>query len=189
MGKKVYKNNKLLVLIEANCNTRAICNGITDGQIQKYIYQEHYCPEEIEAGTKESSYKLNLNDSGVRFIRIRRNGEVPDYYTDLSKKGGYASSSGVFRYGKVYWSVAGRPNDKVYKRSYKNTKYNMPTQNFAERDMIEIYPIQLQKGDNPDEWVKYTDSLRLGAIQYDEATIMPIPIHLASKLQEYILEM
>ncbi|MBD5532609.1 MAG: RNAseH domain-containing protein [Lachnospiraceae bacterium] len=189
MWKNVYKNNNLLVLIEANGNTRAICNGITDGQIQKYTYQEHYCPEEIEVGTKESSYKLNLNDSGVRFIRIRRNGEVPDYYTDLSKKEGYSASSGVFRYGQDYWSVAGRPNDKVYKRSYKNTKYNMPTQNFAERDMIEIYPIQLQKGDNPDEWVNYTDSLRLGAIQYDEATIMPIPIHLASKLQEYILEM
>lgn len=65
----------------------------------------------------------------------------------------------------------------------------MPTQNFAERDMIEIYPIQLQKGDNPDEWVNYTNSLRLGAIQYDEATIMPIPIHMAGKLREYILQM
>lgn len=49
--------------------------------------------------------------------------------------------------------------------------------------------VQLQKCDNSDEWVNYTDSLRLGAIQYDEATIMPIPIHLASQLQEYILEM
>lgn len=189
MWKNVYKNKNLLVLIEANGNTRAICNGITDGQIQKYKYYEHYCPEEIEVGTKESSYKVNLNDTGVRFIRIRRNGEVPDYYTDLSEKEGYSASSGVFRYGLDYWSVAGRPNDKAYIRSYKNTKYNMPTQKFAERDMIEIYPIQLQKGDNSDEWVNYTDSLRLGAIQYDEATIMPIPIHLASKLQEYILKM
>jgi hypothetical protein len=33
--------------------------------------------------------------------------------------------------------------------------------------MIEIYPIQLQKDDNPDEWVIYTNSLRTGAIQYD----------------------
>ena len=189
MWKNVYKNKNLLVLIEANGNTRAICNGITDGQIQKYSYLERYCPEEIEVGTKESSYKLNLNDTGVRFIRIRRNGEVPDYYTDLSEKEGYSASSGVFKYGQDYWSVAGRPNDKAYKRSYKNTKYDMPSQNFSERDMIEIYPVQLQKGDDSDEWVNYTDSLRLGAIQYDEATIMPIPIHLASKLQEYILEM
>jgi hypothetical protein len=189
MWKNVYKSKNLLVLIEANGNTRAICSGITDGQIQKYTYLEPYCPKEIEVGTKESGYKLDLNDSGVRFIRIRRNGEVPDYYTDLSEKDGYSASSGIFRYGQDYWSVAGRPNDKAYKRSYKNTKYDMPTQNFAERDMIEIYPIQLQNGDNPDEWVNYTNSLRVGAIQYDEATIMPIPIHLASKLQEYILEM
>lgn len=188
MWKNVYKNKNILVLIEANGNTRAICNGITDGQIQKYTFLEKYCPEEIEVGTKESSYMLNLNDSGVRFIRVRRNGEVPDYYTDLSKKEGYSASSGVFKYGQDYWAVAGRPNNQAYKRSYKNTKYDMPTQNFSERDMIEIYPIQLQKGDNPDEWVNYANSLRLGAIQYDESTVMPIPLHLASKLQEYILE-
>ena len=189
MWKNVYKNNNLLVLIEANGNTRALCNGITDGQIQKYIYRDLYCPEEIEVGTKENSYMLNLNDSKVRFIRIRCNGEVPDYFTEKSKTEGYSASSGVFKYESDYWSVAGRPNDKAYKSSYKETTYSKPRQKFAERDMIEIYPIQLQKGDNPDEWVHYTNSLRVGAIQYDEATIMPLPIHLATKLQEYILLM
>ncbi len=187
MWKNVYKNNNLLVLIEANGNTRALCNGITDGQIQKYTYREPYCPEEIEVGTKENSYMLNLNDSKVRFVRIRRNGEVPDYFTELSKTKGHAASSGVFKYESDYWSIAGRPNDKAYKSSYKETTYSKPRQKFAERDMIEIYPIQLQKGDNPDEWVHYTNSLRVGAIQYDEATIMPLPIHLATKLQEYLL--
>ena len=188
MWKNVYKNDPLLVLVEANGNTRAVCSGITDGQIQKYAYPEPYCPEKIEVGTKDNSYMLDLNDSGVRLVRIRRNGEVPDYYTDLSEEEGYASSSGVYKYGQDYWSVAARPNNKAYIRSYKKTKYNMPTQNFAERDMIEIYPMQLQKGDNPDDWVNFTNSLRLGAIQYDEATSMPIPLHLANKLQEYLLE-
>lgn len=187
MWKNVYKNDNLLVLIEANGNTRALCNGITDSQIQKYTYHEPYCPEKIEVGTKENSYMLNLNESQVRFVRIRRNSEVPDYFTELSKSEGYAASSGVFKYESDYWSVAGRPNDKAYKSSYKETTYSKPRQKFAERDMIEIYPIQLQKGDNPDEWVHYTNSLRVGAIQYDEATIMPLPIHLAAKLQEYIL--
>ena len=189
MWKNVYKNDNLLVLIEANGNTRAFCNGITDSQIQKYIYLETYCPREIEVGTKENSYKVNLNESKVRFIRIRRNGEVPDYFTDLSKTEGYTATSGIFKYENDYWSVIGRPNDKAYKSSYKETTYSKPYQRFAERDMIEIYPIQLQKGDNPDEWVHFTNSLRIGAIQYDEATIMPIPIHMAAKLQEYILTM
>lgn len=188
MWKNVYKNDNLLVLIEANGNTRALCNGITDGQIQKYTYHEAYCPKEIEVGTKESSYMLNLNDSKVRFVRIRRNGEVPDYFTE-SKYNGYIAASGVFKYENDYWSVAGKPKDVSYTKSYKETTYSKPRQKFAERDMIEIYPIQLQKGDNPDEWVHYTNSLRVGAIQYDEATIMPLPIHLATKLQEYILVM
>lgn len=188
MWKNVYKDKSLLVMIEANGNTRALCHGITDSQIQKYTYLEPYCPQEIEVGTKHNSYKVSLNDSKVRCIRIRRNGEVPDYYTDFSKKGGHASTSGLFRYGSVYWSVAGRPDDKSYKCSYKDTTYRNPTQKFAERDMIEFYPVQLQKGDNPDEWVQYANSLRKGAIQYDEATAMPIPIHMAAKLEEYILQ-
>ena len=54
--------------------------------------------------------------------------------------------------------------------------------------MIEIYPIHLQKYDNPDEWVIYTNSLSTGAIQYDDATALPIPMHMAAKLQEYLLE-
>lgn len=71
----------------------------------------------------------------------------------------------MFKYGNDYWSVAVRPNDKSYKRSYKNTKYNMPTQDFNERDMIEIYPVQLQKGDKPDESLKYRPRrTRIGAI-------------------------
>ena len=189
MWKNVYKNNNLLVMIEANGNTRAVCNGITDGQIQKYTYLEPYCPQEIEVGTKQNSYKISLNDSKVRFMRIRRNGEVPDYYTDFSKKGdGHAQTNGVFKYKDVYWSVAERPKDKSYTCSYKESTYSKSEQNFAERDMIEFYPIQLQKGDDPKEWVIYANSLRKGAIQYDEAAVLPIPLHMAAKLEEYILQ-
>ena len=185
--KNVYRDEPVLVLMEANGNTRVLCPGITDSQIQKYHCLQSYCPEALEVGTKGNSYKLNLNDSKVRFLRIRRNGEVPDYFTGLSEKGGHAATSGIFRYGNDYWTIPARPNNSAYKRSYKQTTYTMPEQGFAERDMIEIYPLQLQKGDNPDEWVCYADSLRLGSIQYDEATIMPIPIHLAGKLEEYLL--
>ena len=188
MWKNLYRDKNILVLIEANGNTRAICNGITDGQIQKYTYLAPYCPERIETGTKENSYLLDLNNSGVRVVRIRRNGEVPDYYTELSAKEGHSATSGVFRYGKDYWAIAGRPKDISYTSSYKNTTYDKPQQKFAEKDMIEIYPIQLQKDDDPDEWVVYTNSLRTGAIQYDQATNLPIPMHLAELLEEYLLK-
>lgn len=52
MWKNLYRDKNLLVLIEANGNTRAICNGITDSQIQKYRYLAPYCPEQIETGTE-----------------------------------------------------------------------------------------------------------------------------------------
>lgn len=189
MWKNLYKEENLLVLVEADGNTRALCHGITDSQIQKYDYLEAYRPKKIEVGTKENSYLLDLNESGVRLVRIRRNREVPDYYTDDSQKHENAqmAASGLFRYQGDYWAIAAKPGDKSYTKSYTETKYSLPNQKFAERDMIEIYPIQLQKGDNPDEWAAFTNSLRKGAIQYNEATAVPIPLHLAAKLQEYLL--
>ena len=40
-----------------------------------------------------------------------------------------------------------------------------PRNDYAEKDMMEIYPIQLQENDNSDEWVKYVFNLSALSIQ------------------------
>lgn len=56
--------------------------------------------------------------------------------------------------------------------------------------MIEIYPVQLQENDNSDEWVKYVFNLCALSIQYDQKTILPLPLHLAKTLAEdYLLKL
>ena len=54
--------------------------------------------------------------------------------------------------------------------------------------MIEMYPIQLQNGDNPDAWAKLVSDLCTLSIQYEQSTILPLPLHLAKNLTEYLLE-
>ena len=57
-----------------------------------------------------------------------------------------------------------------------------------EKDMIEIYPLQLQQGDDPWDWVRYVNALRQLPIQYNQTTVLPLPLHLAKNLSEYLFD-
>lgn len=47
-------------------------------------------------------------------------------------------------------------------------------------------PLQLQSGDNAAEWIFYTNALRHIPIQYSQSTVLPLPLHLAKALEEYL---
>ena len=67
-------------------------------------------------------------------------------------------------------------------------KIDQPQQQFAEKDMIELYPLQLQSGDNATNWIFYTNALRHIPIQYSQSTVLPLPLHLAKSLEEYLFD-
>jgi len=52
--------------------------------------------------------------------------------------------------------------------------------------MIEIYPIHLNEDDIADHWVSLVHNYREAAHQYKGVIVQPLPLHLASKLEEYI---
>ena len=136
---------------------------------------DEYCPVQISVGMPKNPYPLSLANSSVRIIRIRSNQEVPDYFTELSEKSTdehlpLSAVSGIFNYDDVYCGIHARPNDSQYKSSFKASRIDHPKQRFAEEDMIELYPLQLQPGDDAADWVFYTNALR------------HIPIHIANPL-------
>ena len=187
------KEDGVLFVIQADGNTRAVWSGISDKEIGGYDLTEEYCPTQINAGMPKSPYPLSLTDSGVRIIRIRSNQEVPDYFTDLSEKSTdehlqFSSISGIFKYDGVYWGIHARPNDLQYTSSFKTSKIDYPKQRFAEKDMIELYPLQLQPGDSASDWIFYTNALRHIPIQYSQSTVLPLPLHLAKALEEYLFD-
>lgn len=185
------KDNSVLVVVQSDANMRAVWGGISDKKISDYNMKEKYCPAQIDAGTYKSPLPISLTDTGVRIIRIRSNMEVPDYFTDLSEKATannsmYSSAAGIFKYEDVYWGINARPNDQQYKHSFIESKIDHPNHRFAEKDMIELYPLQLQTDDNAESWVFYANSFRHISIQYSQSTILPLPLHLAKALEEYI---
>lgn len=192
-NKYYQKDDRVLLLIQADGNTRALWSGISDKEIGGYSMIDEFCPEQINAGMPQSPYQISLNESGVRIIRIRSNQEIPDYFTDLSRKATdehlqYASASGIFKYENVFWGVHTRPYDFQYLRSFTESRIDHPTQRYAEKDMIELYPIQLQSGDDASSWVFYANALRHIPIQYNQSTVLPLPLHLAKGLEEYLFD-
>ena len=187
------KEDGVLFVVQSDGNTRAVWSGISDKEIGGYGLTEEYCPTQINVGMPKNPYLLSLADSGVRIIRIRSNQEVPDYFTNLSEKSTdehlqLSSVSGIFKYDDVYWGIHARPNDSQYTRSFKESRIDHPKQRFAEKDMIELYPLQLQPGDNADDWIFYTNALRHIPIQYSQSTVLPLPLHLAKALEEYLFD-
>lgn len=188
------KEDSVLFVIQSDGNTRAVWSGISDKEIGGYTVAAEYCPVQINVGMPKNPYPLSLADSGVRIIRIRSNQEVPDYYTELSEKSTddhlqYASTSGIFKYEDVFWGIHQRQNaDAQYIYSFTDSRIDHPKQRFAEKDMIELYPLQLQPGDNPANWIFYTNALRHIPIQYSQSTVLPLPLHLAKALEEYLFD-
>lgn len=188
------KEDSILLVIQSDGNTRAVWSGISDKEIGGYTVTTEYCPTQINVGMPQNPYPLSLADSGVRIIRIRRNQEVPDYYTELSEKSSddhlqYSSTSGIFKYENVFWGIHQRQSaDAQYINSFKDSKIDHPKQRFAEKDMIELYPLQLQPGDIAADWIFYTNALRHIPIQYNQSTVLPLPLHLAEALEEYLFD-
>lgn len=184
-------DDRVLLLVTSDGNTRPLWNGISDKEIGEYVMAAEYCPKEINVGKKASPFELELLNSGVRIIRLRTNQEVPDYYTDLSIKATdeiqqRAGTSGIFQYGKAFWSIVSRPNDPKFKKSLKENRIDHPQTFYAEKDMAELYPLQLQPGDSSTEWVIFADGLRTLPLQYKKTTVLPLPLHLAKGLEEYL---
>ena len=187
------KEDGVLLVARSDGTMRAVWGGISDKEIGGYDVTEAYCPTEINAGMPKSPYMISLLKSGLRIMRIRSNQEVPDYYTVLSQKSTeerlqLTSSSGIFRYGDVFWGIHEKPNDEQYTKSFKASRIDHPRQRFAEKDMIELYPLQLQPGDKAENWVFYTHALRYIPIQYNRALVLPLPLHLAEGLEEYLFD-
>lgn len=183
------QEDRVLFLVPSDGNTRALWSGISDKEISTYEMSSEYCPIQINVGMPKNPVAFSIENTGVRIIRIRSNQEVPDYYTELSKKSSgervqYTSVYGVFKFSSVFWGIHPKPNDQQYTNSYKKSRINNPTQRFAEKDMVELYPLQLQPGDDAAQWIFYANALRQIPIQYKQSTVLPLPLHLAKLLED-----
>ncbi len=179
----------MLVLVHADGVSRRIWKMMTDGELSRVDRKGKYTLEQIWFDSPDASdgYRFDNRENGIRLMRIRSNQEVPDYLSRNGDSAQIRSVSGVFNWDDVYWSIAPRPGDSLFRNAYRViSKVSRPNLEFKFTDMIEIYPIHLKTSDDPDSWVWLSHKLREAAHQYKGTLRLPLPLHLASKLEEYL---
>jgi len=53
--------------------------------------------------------------------------------------------------------------------------------------MVEMTVAAIQPGDDPRAWAGVAHQLRWANLQYDDGTTLPMPLHLATLAEEYVL--
>ena len=180
-----------IVVIEANGTSRKLIKGIANSEI-KNVYDKEL--------NQISSFLINNANNGVidlkktmsnlSLVRLRVNSEVPGYYpfTDEGKVN-YKSMTGIFKFNDVYYSL----DDKASKEAdtmRKNHSKTYSSNYYSHRNLVEIYPMFIQNKNSIVELdiVKCVHDLRKASIQSSAGkTTLPLPLHLAKKLEEYII--
>lgn len=181
----------LLILVDYSSEFSYLWKGLTDKELSAASgadYGQH------ELFIRKDEAPVALQGTGVRIVRVRSTSEVPDYYVPGHETADglkHSTIQGIFKYDRVYYSIAGTP--QTHKDSVGNSRTKSRITHtdatMTLMDMIELYPVQMQKDDEPiiARWMQYVDNLRTIAIQFDgKATKLPLPLHLAAKMDEYI---
>ncbi|MCU0517478.1 MAG: DUF3962 domain-containing protein [Oscillatoria sp. Prado101] len=136
---------------------------------------------------------------GLRIVRVRDSSghETPEYYAQDEDEVGF--TKGLFRISdRVFASTAQKSAQQtgVSKNLSKfirvgNGKGELlppaPNKQASNPQMIEITVAGLQEGDEPAHWAALVHELRHVAINYSDATQLPLPLDLAAEMKEYTL--
>lgn len=175
------------IIIEADADSRMFIEGITNKKIREVYDASRGVPE--MSLHRKNSYPLKLTDyKNVDFLRIRTNDEVPDYLLQADdEEQVFKESAGVYQFEQLYYSKETRRQNE-----YKNTKQDMTKLNhngaLSHRNIIEIYPMHLADPEKELDCICDVHNLRAVSIQYKAGrTVLPLPLHLAKLLEEYML--
>lgn len=124
---------------------------------------------------------------GLRIVRVRssQQDETPEWYA--VKPDDFGFSKGLFQMGeRVFASTYGKPMQ--FKNTSKGSSIlERPTDAAWNPGLYELVVSAVQPGDDPADVAAVAHALRNGSIQYDDATALPLPLHLAKLMEEYIL--
>lgn len=138
--------------------------------------------------------------SGLRVVRIRDNqgDETPEWYAENPEQNALGFSGGFFRMSKRVFASTYQPpktaatkprNISKLEEWEHEGKVHAPDPSYYAWNpgLFELTVAALQPDDTPELWAAFVHKLRQATLQYDAATALPLPLHLARGVQEYVL--
>ncbi len=185
-------DSDVVIIVDADGTSRQVIKGIANSEIEKAEKNEF---KQVKRMLISDDRYIDFTEcqNGLSVIRLRHNDEVSSYFT--MEKGmeneNFLQQSGIYKCNDVYFSIDGRPSHE--KEVYdKQVSKAVDKASFSHRNMIEIYPVFVSGDvsnheDNKNIAVGIVDMLRGASIQFtSQKTILPLPLHLAEKMEEYI---
>lgn len=182
---RIDQERKNEIVIIADGTSRKLVPGIANSEIAKHYDDKTINTYELVLDAKSNEMIDLKKYDNLSFVRIRINNEVPDYIPFKQVKN-YKNTSGVYSYQKIYYSqdVRTKFDDSTFNEDKSKTEDDSA---FTHRNIIEIYPLYSSEDDR-DECACDIHNLRKASIQYEaQKTVLPLPLHLAKLLEEYII--
>lgn len=183
---RFFEKHSALVMLENNALTRRCIKNVSNTSVD--VGKQMGESFTFELVNRNEVLPLTIPASQLRgLIRIRTstNHEVPDYYSEESKKG-LAANAGVFDFLGTFYSLDSRAAHEGETLKLDET-LTETKQALSHRRLVELYPLFAGDGDMK-ACLKDVHSLRTASIQFEQLrTQLPLPLNLVERdmLMEY----
>lgn len=171
-------------------DTVIFCHAQNLRQAWSWIQDRHLAQDKI-AFDQESPRPIT-EWPNLRLIRVRDSdgGETPEWYAVDGESDEQGFSAGLFRMGeRVFASTTPKPRQfkRLSLQMSRATPGPMAPKPAWNPSILEVTLAALQPTDDPAAWATLAHQLRRFVLQYDEALTLPLVLHLASQMEEYVL--
>jgi len=152
-----------------------------------WLQDQHIILDKITFGDEKPR---SIQDfKGLRIVRIRssQNHETPEWYAVDEDDEKYGFSKGLFAAGNRRFASTYGKSAQFKNIAKSDSIFTRPQAPAWNPGMFEVIVAAMQSGDNSNDLAATVHRLRNLSLQYDDATAMPLPLHLASLIEEYIL--
>jgi hypothetical protein len=165
-----------VLILTAAQNARALWPAMANGVVRF---------DHLQFGKQDQPQPVEGMKGRPRIIRLRTSerGETPEYYWPGVKPGN--SRQGIWCVSeehRLYFNIGPKPRGM---KSSNRSKDEDPRQYYAIPSILEIVPVALQPEDMPEAWVNAVDQWRRMGYLTTDTTLLPLPMMLAWKMDEY----
>lgn len=179
-------------------DTLLLCHAQNIRSAWKYFSNTNITKDRLNFG-RERLLEIEDVDPNLRIIRIRDSGghETPEWYAPNENEQGF--TEGIFTMSeRVFGSTYNKPKQfkKLSKNLSKVSKSKTdrgndleasPNKYFWNPGLVELTVACMQANEDPRMWAAIAHELRHLALHYDEALKLPLPLHLAKLMEDYVL--
>jgi hypothetical protein len=174
-----------------------LCHAQNLGCAWSWLYNRQITIDSLAFSRNETPMPITAFP-GLRVVRVRdsQGHQTPEWYAQAGDEQGF--SGGLFHMGeRIFASTCNPPQQFKFNRnlskisswSNKKGKWSAPApeKSVWNPGLLELTVAGIQPDDEIWTWAALTHELRSVALHYDEALGLPLPLHLAKQMEEYVL--